>query len=322
MVSDPEAIEHCLDKRKFVDFCLEKGFPVPKTYRSLEEIGMDGFPVFAKPIRGSSGQGCRAVSWGERATLDFGLELVQERITCSEFTVDYLADWEGRYLESVVRHRIEVVDGESTVTQVRQIPAIQSLCRRLGEALGLIGHNNIQLFYRKTRTDHEGEIRLIEVNPRFGGASNLAIQAGLDSPQILLRLFLGQSCDAPVITDGLKMMRAPMDYFFPETEREIEAAPRVYCVDIDGTICTEGCPYEKARPIERAVRQVNRLYETGHRVVLCTARGSKSGVDYRPLLVEQLSEWGVKYHELHTGKPYGDYYVDNKAVDVLDWGGT
>ena len=34
---------------------------------------------------------------------------------------------------------------------------------------------------------------------------------------------------------------------------------------------------------------------------------------------KQLNDWGVKYHNLIMGKPYADYYIDNKAVDVLDW---
>jgi hypothetical protein len=35
--------------------------------------------------------------------------------------------------------------------------------------------------------------------------------------------------------------------------------------------------------------------------------------------VKQLNSWGVKYHELHLGKPAGDIYVDDKGVKDEDF---
>jgi hypothetical protein len=32
------------------------------------------------------------------------------------------------------------------------------------------------------------------------------------------------------------------------------------------------------------------------------------------LTKEQLSEWGVKYHDLFLGKPAGDFYIDDKGI--------
>jgi hypothetical protein len=34
---------------------------------------------------------------------------------------------------------------------------------------------------------------------------------------------------------------------------------------------------------------------------------------------EQLGNWGVSYHELHLGKPAGDFYIDDKAISDLDF---
>lgn len=93
-----------------------------------------------------------------------------------------------------------------------------------------------------------------------------------------------------------------------------------YCFDIDGTLCTntEGA-YEEARPFPAIIDRVNRLYEEGHDILLHTARGSTTGIDWRALTEQQLSEWGVKYHVLYMGKPTADLYVDDKAVNVSDW---
>ncbi|MGE5515486.1 MAG: hypothetical protein ACM31D_06650 [Bacteroidota bacterium] len=94
----------------------------------------------------------------------------------------------------------------------------------------------------------------------------------------------------------------------------------IYCFDIDGTLCTntEG-DYENAQPFPDVVQEVNRLFEAGHRIILMTARGSTTGIDWRPTTERQMREWGVKYHELHLGKPTADVYVDDKAINADAW---
>ncbi len=94
----------------------------------------------------------------------------------------------------------------------------------------------------------------------------------------------------------------------------------IYCFDIDGTLCTntEGS-YAAAEPFPDVIARVNALADAGHRVILFTARGSGTGIDWRHLTERQLQSWGVKHHELHLGKPTADVYVDDKSVHVDDW---
>jgi carbamoyl-phosphate synthase large subunit len=83
---------------------------------------------------------------------------------------------------------------------------------RLARALGLIGHNTIQCF------SGEGGVRFIEVNPRFGGAAALSIEAGADTPRWLIKLVKGEPL-APRIgdfTDALMMLRYTEDVFVEE----------------------------------------------------------------------------------------------------------
>ncbi|MCX5796518.1 MAG: hypothetical protein NTY77_13575 [Elusimicrobia bacterium] len=93
-----------------------------------------------------------------------------------------------------------------------------------------------------------------------------------------------------------------------------------YCFDIDGTLCTntEG-DYERARPRPEVIARVDALFAAGHRILLQTARGATTGIDWRQTTERQLADWGVRYHELHFGKPTADLYVDDKAVNVADW---
>jgi len=97
---------------------------------------------------------------------------------------------------------------------------------------------------------------------------------------------------------------------------------RTFCFDIDGIVATlaPGNDYSEAQPRADVIALVNKVYDAGHRVLLHTARGSVTGIDWKEFTVNQLKEWGVKYHELSFGKPAADFYVDDRmiTVDQLD----
>jgi len=90
----------------------------------------------------------------------------------------------------------------------------------------------------------------------------------------------------------------------------------IYCIDVDGTICTitENQEYHKAIPVPEIINKINKLYDEGHTIKIATARGQTSGKDFSELTSNQLEEWGVKYHEMWA-KPSADFYVDDKSLD-------
>jgi hypothetical protein len=92
-----------------------------------------------------------------------------------------------------------------------------------------------------------------------------------------------------------------------------------YCFDVDGTLCTKAQDYKKAQPFSKMISMVNNLYDQGHTIVINTARGQQSGVDWEEYTIEQLKTWGVKFHRFYYGKPSADYYIDDKAVKISDF---
>ena len=101
-----------------------------------------------------------------------------------------------------------------------------------------------------------------------------------------------------------------------------------YCFDLDGTICDtpmrpdDNKPgYLEANPFPFMVEQVNRLYDEGHKIIIQTARGRGSGIDWTGLTKEQLRHWGVKYHDLEPmfHKPTADIFIDDKGINVEAW---
>ena len=95
---------------------------------------------------------------------------------------------------------------------------------------------------------------------------------------------------------------------------------RTYCFDIDGTLCnnTEG-KYAEAKPFVDRIAVVNRLFDDGNQVLLLTARGATTGIDWRKLTEKQMLQWGVRYHKLYLTKPNAHIYIDDKAFNSETW---
>ena len=93
-------------------------------------------------------------------------------------------------------------------------------------------------------------------------------------------------------------------------------------VDIDETICTSseekssGRDYTNSKPINQNIEKINKLFEQGNKIIYWTARGSKSGIDWKEVTKKQLDLWGVKYHELRCDKPFYDLFIDDKSLRI------
>lgn len=94
----------------------------------------------------------------------------------------------------------------------------------------------------------------------------------------------------------------------------------IYCFDLDNTLCvSDGDNYEASTPIADRILKVNFLFNSGNHIIICTARGSLSGLDWSEFTRKQLTEWQVSYHELWVNKPYADYYIDDRSVNDMDF---
>jgi hypothetical protein len=101
-----------------------------------------------------------------------------------------------------------------------------------------------------------------------------------------------------------------------------------YVFDIDGTICTNtDGNYVNAEPIVERIELINKLYNSGNKIVYFTARGmnrykndiAKVYEAYYLITEHQLKRWGAKYDILRLGKPAGDLYIDDKGVKDEDF---
>lgn len=209
LMSDAKTIATCTDKHAFHSACVVHGLPVlPRmTVKDLR------FPCVAKEVYSSAGKGVHFLLTQEAledlmAKLPETEFLFEPLVAFDEFTIDAFFNAAGECVQAVARQRMLVVGGESKVSQVVNNPLLVELAQRLGEHFSFFGHVTIQAFY------HQGQAFLIEVNPRFGGASNLSIVAGLDSPRKLIAAVCGDTLKANEVNPvqyGMKMLRYSKD---------------------------------------------------------------------------------------------------------------
>jgi|3_EtaG_2_1085321.scaffolds.fasta_scaffold02087_9 hypothetical protein len=92
---------------------------------------------------------------------------------------------------------------------------------------------------------------------------------------------------------------------------------KTICFDLDGTLCTNtNGNYMLAEPIKERVNVVNGLYDKGNTIIIDTARGTVTGIEWTDVTIKQLEKWGVKYHTLRVGEKIdADVFVDDKGIN-------
>jgi len=307
LIPTDNVIKTCLNKKSFVEFCKLNDIGIPNTYDSHESYL---FPMFCKPRYGSSSKDCFVAYNKSELPNDLNKYLLQEFLQWDEYSVDVFCDFESTPISIVPRRRVEIVDGESQITIIDMNQHIIDNVKTLLEKINLVGHNVIQCFYKN------GVVKFIEINLRFGGASNASFEAGADSTKMLLNILNGKLVNTNVVQNDLIMQRFSDDVF-PNKHYQ----GKIFCVDIDGTLCSENpnLHYDYATPIQKSIDYINKLYDSGNIIKLYTARGAASGTDWRDLTESQMKQWGVKYHELIMKKPFADYYIDNKAINIFNF---
>lgn len=217
MVPMPEVVDLCINKRFFIQFLKVNNFPFPRTYtkNDIENFNEDSFPLFIKPVSGSSSK--NAFKINHFIDLKYYLNkfpesIIQEFILGQEYTVDCLV-FNRKVYACVPRQRIKVKDGKSVVGKTVYHKKIIEIVEDLLMKIGIDGPCNVQLIENK-----EGELFVIEVNPRLAaGGLPLSVEAGANIPEMMLQLSLGIAL-APVKSykSDLYMIRYLNDIFIQE----------------------------------------------------------------------------------------------------------
>ncbi len=203
VISSPQVVQTCRDKLAAFEFLRDHGIPTPQSWLPEQAMALKRhrFPYFLKPRFGSASRGNFIIRSVKELESLIGLvpeAIVQELVPGIEHTLDVYTGFDGEPRCVVPRRRVEVRGGEVTKALTVRDPAVIEMGVRVATALGgCMGLITIQLFLAE-----DGAIKVIEVNPRFGGGVPLAIHAGADFPRWLLMEWLGRK--PRIRLDGFK----------------------------------------------------------------------------------------------------------------------
>ena len=100
------------------------------------------------------------------------------------------------------------------------------------------------------------------------------------------------------------------------------------CFDLDNTLVTFpkiSKDYTTVDPIQKNIDYLNFLKDKGNYIIIYTARRMKTHSgnvgrcisDIGKITIETLDKFGIKYDELHFGKPNADFYIDDLSVPAF-----
>lgn len=221
-LSDVRTIELCNNKVEMLKVVSGLNIQVPYTFskQELELIPSNKFPLFAKPIQGSSSAGIKIVENKSQLAnlLSDESMLFQEYIQADEVTVDVLCNKKSEPIVVAPRYRIATKSGQSIKAKTTEremfLQPIRSVCKELN----IKGVCNFQFFV-------EGEkLTFIEVNPRFAaGGLMLTVRAGANIPLLLLKMIndIQINEDECIAKSGVFMTRYWEEIFVDELQKKL-----------------------------------------------------------------------------------------------------
>ncbi|MFA7686559.1 MAG: ATP-grasp domain-containing protein [Moheibacter sp.] len=214
IVADEQAIKIAFDKWETVKFLQKNGLKTPETFIDFEEAkkaidsGGLNFPLVIKPRWGSASIGIDFPEDMEELELAYKLQnirlkrtilaeasnedvdhaiLIQEKISGKEYGMDVLNDFEGNYVGTFVREKLQMRSGE-TDKAISVIDArFEQVGKIIGENLKHIGNLDCDIF------EHNGELYVLELNPRFGGGYPFSHEAGNNTAAIYIEWLKGNT---------------------------------------------------------------------------------------------------------------------------------
>ena len=214
IVADEHAIKIAFDKWETVKFLEENNLKSPKTFIDLAEAkkaierGELKFPLVIKPRWGSASIGIDFPEDMEELELAYRLQsirlkrtilaeaskddidhaiLIQEKIPGKEYGMDVLNDFEGNYSGTFVRQKLQMRSGETDKAVSVIDERFEEIGRTIGENLAHIGNLDCDVF------EHDGELYVLELNPRFGGGYPFSHEAGMNTAAAYIAWLQGKN---------------------------------------------------------------------------------------------------------------------------------
>lgn len=214
LAGDHELMKMAQDKWLTQSFLEHHGFnaipsfPDMKSFTAADARGEVNYPVIVKPRFGMGSIGVfEASDAGEvqmfynyvqdiarnsqvmtaAGTNDDSLVIIQEKIQGDEYGLDVINDLQGNYVITVAKRKLAMRSGETDCAEI----VVQSEWEKMGEKLASVfrhpGNLDVDVMIRN------GEMYILEFNPRFGGGFPFSYHAGANLPGAIIRWAKGET---------------------------------------------------------------------------------------------------------------------------------
>jgi len=199
--SDADLAKKANDKAFIMKYAIENGIDIPATYfaSNIEQIAEIAkkivYPVLMKPRMSSGSRGIVKVKNENELLLSYlevqnryPFPIIQECIAGNEtYGVGLLLNFNAEVRASFVYKRLRtnpVWGGPSTLRESVRREDIREIAQSLLKSLKWVGIAHVEF-----KVDpRDGKPKLLEVNPRFWGSLQLAIESGVDFPFLLFKM--------------------------------------------------------------------------------------------------------------------------------------
>ena len=197
VMAPAEKMATCLDKYETVRAMERIGVPVPVTALSAAEaLDRLSFPMIVKPRWGQGSLGLFKAENADELEAFAGVSstearkfaaacpeidpeapqvIVQEYLPGAEFGCDIVNDLNGKFRRAFVKRKFAMRAGETDAAESVENTDVAALAERVGAWSGHLGCMDSDW-----RLGADGQPRLIELNPRFGGGYPFTHCAGAD----------------------------------------------------------------------------------------------------------------------------------------------
>ena len=209
MISSKSAIQICEDKYLFAKHLKKAPIPAIKTSLSSTSLSSE-YDHFVAKERTGTASSTIGINLRQEDLLTHSQKLkrpiFQPQIKGREFSAETWIDKNNRCHGVILRWRTHVIKGESHNSITFKNTAWEkNLVTTFNKIEGLKGHILAQVM-----VDQNEKLHLVEINPRLGGASPLALASGLHSVKWSILEFLelsNQIPPEPIFKDGLQLIK-------------------------------------------------------------------------------------------------------------------
>jgi carbamoyl-phosphate synthase large subunit len=221
-----EISEICFDKLKTYEFLIENNL---KTFLTFDEIDAAlsaisqnrlNYPLMVKPKKGFGSSSLFVARNQKELEVFFNYNedmIIQEMSSGTEYSFDILYSLESEVIDVYCKKKIQMRSGETDKAIMVNDKQLIEFGLNFGKFFKNIGPMDVDFFIEKN-----GDIKILEINPRFGGGYPISHKAGANFPKKMIEMINGKKYHFEYPTYGSNIIMMKDINFYFETIKQVK----------------------------------------------------------------------------------------------------